>query len=74
MEAIINAVQEPPGLLMLCCVAPPTDIGVVDVLHEDQGLWMWRCSYLPIEGLIRLVFLIVCLVFLVGWPVADPHY
>jgi len=37
-EVIINAVQEPPGLLMPCCVVPPTDIGMVEVLHEDQDL------------------------------------
>ncbi|KAK4819332.1 hypothetical protein QYF61_001165 [Mycteria americana] len=37
-EVIINTFQEPPGLLMPCCVVPPTDIGVVEVPHEDQGL------------------------------------
>ncbi|KAK4827407.1 hypothetical protein QYF61_017837 [Mycteria americana] len=37
-EVIINAFQEPPGLLMPCCVVPPTDIRVVEVPHEDQGL------------------------------------
>ncbi|KAK4822575.1 hypothetical protein QYF61_017161 [Mycteria americana] len=27
-EVIINTFQEPPGLLMPCCVVPPTDIGI----------------------------------------------
>jgi len=35
-EAIINAFQEPPGLLMPCCVVP-TDIIVAEVPHEDQA-------------------------------------
>jgi len=37
-EVIINAVQEFSGLLIPCCVFPPTDIGVVEVPDEDQGL------------------------------------
>ena len=37
-EVIVSAFQEPPGLLMPCCVVPPTDTGVVEVSHEDQGL------------------------------------
>ncbi|KAK4823607.1 hypothetical protein QYF61_004210 [Mycteria americana] len=37
-EVIINTFQEPPGLLMPCCVVPPTDISVVEVPHEVQGL------------------------------------
>ncbi|KAK4824031.1 hypothetical protein QYF61_009622 [Mycteria americana] len=37
-EVIINTFQEPHGLLMPCCVVPPTDIGVVEVPHEDHGL------------------------------------
>ena len=37
-EVIINTFQEPPGLLMPYCVVPPTDIGVAEVPHEDQGL------------------------------------
>ncbi|KAK4832092.1 hypothetical protein QYF61_020707 [Mycteria americana] len=37
-EVIINTFQAPPGLLMPCCVVPPTDIRVVEVPHEDQGL------------------------------------
>jgi len=37
-EVLICTVQEPDGFLMPCCVAPPTDMGVVEVLHEDQGL------------------------------------
>ena len=52
---------------MPCCVVLPTDIGVVEVSHEDQGLWMWGCSYLSIEGFI-------CSVFLVRWPVADLYH
>ena len=52
---------------MACCAVPPTGIGVVEVPHEDEGLRPWGCSYLPIEGLVRLVLL-------VGWPVADPDY
>ena len=36
-EVIINALQELPGLLMPCCAVPPTDVGVVEVPHEDQG-------------------------------------
>jgi len=30
-EVIINAFQEPAGLLMPCCVISPADIGVVEV-------------------------------------------
>lgn len=37
-ESVINSVQEPPGLLMPCCVVPLIDIGVVEVPREDQGL------------------------------------
>ncbi|XP_072710958.1 uncharacterized protein [Ciconia boyciana] len=37
-EVIINTFQEPPRLLMPSCVVPPTDIGVVEIPHEDQGL------------------------------------
>ncbi|GAB0192653.1 hypothetical protein GRJ2_001730600 [Grus japonensis] len=39
-EVIIDAFQEPPGLLMPCCVVPPTDIRVTEVPHKDQGLQM----------------------------------
>ena len=35
---ITNALQEPPGLLMSCCVVPPADIRVLGTPHEDQGL------------------------------------
>lgn len=27
-----------------CCAVSPTDIGVVEVPHEDQVLWSWCCS------------------------------
>ncbi|KAK4821803.1 hypothetical protein QYF61_003832 [Mycteria americana] len=37
-EVIISAFEEPPGLLMPCCVVPPRDIGVVEVPHEEEGL------------------------------------
>jgi len=37
-EVIINALQQPPVLLMPCCVVPPTDTSVVEVTCEDQGL------------------------------------
>ena len=37
-EIIVNAFQEPLGLLMPCCVVLSTDIGVVEVPHEDQDL------------------------------------
>ena len=37
-EVIINAFQEPPGLPMPGYAVPPTDIRVVEVPHEDQGL------------------------------------
>ncbi|KAK4821804.1 hypothetical protein QYF61_003833 [Mycteria americana] len=37
-EVIISAFEEPPGLLMACCVVPPRDIGVVEVPHEEEGL------------------------------------
>lgn len=30
--------QQPPGLLVQCCGVPPTEIGVDEVLLEDQGL------------------------------------
>jgi len=36
-EVVINTPQEPPGLLVPCCVVLPTDVGVVEVPHEDQG-------------------------------------
>ena len=36
-EVVLNAFQEPPGLPVPCCVVPPTDVGVVEVPHEDQG-------------------------------------
>ena len=36
-EVVIKAFQEPTGLLVPCRVVPPTDVGVVQVPHEDQG-------------------------------------
>lgn len=39
-EILTNTFQELPGLLMLWCAAPPADISMVEVLREDQGLWM----------------------------------
>ena len=66
-EVITKAFQEPPGLLMPCYAVLATDIGGVEVPHEDQGFWMGGCFHLPIEGLVRSVFL-------VGWAVADPRY
>ncbi|CAM9299861.1 unnamed protein product [Bubo scandiacus] len=35
-EVVINTFQEPPGLLVPCCVVSPTDIRVAEVPHEDQ--------------------------------------
>ncbi|GAB0209008.1 hypothetical protein GRJ2_003366500 [Grus japonensis] len=35
---VINTFQEPPGLLVFCCIAPPADVRVVEVPHKDQGL------------------------------------
>jgi len=35
--------------------------------HEDQGLWKRSSSYLSVEGLIHLFFL-------VRWTIADTHY
>lgn len=64
-KAIINTFQEPPRMLMPCCVVPPTDIGLVEVLSGNQGLLTRGHSYLSIEGLIPLVFL-------VRRPVAAP--
>ena len=57
-KVIISAFQEPLGLPMSCCAVPPTDIRVIEVPHEDQGLRTRGCLYLSIEGLICLVFLI----------------
>ncbi|KAM6306894.1 erbin-like [Podargus strigoides] len=37
-EAVINAFQESPGLLAPRCAVLPTDIWVIEVSHEDQGL------------------------------------
>ncbi|KAJ7399009.1 hypothetical protein BTVI_119316 [Pitangus sulphuratus] len=39
-EVVINAFQEPLGLIVLCCLVPPTDIRVAVLSHEDQGFWM----------------------------------
>ena len=36
-EIVINALQKSAGLLLPCCVAPPTDIGVVNGFCEDLG-------------------------------------
>ncbi|GAB0210107.1 hypothetical protein GRJ2_003476500 [Grus japonensis] len=35
-KVIINTFQEPPALLVPCCVLPPADVGVVEVHHKDQ--------------------------------------
>lgn len=35
---------------MPCCVVPPADTGVVEVAHEDKGLWKWGCSFVLVEG------------------------
>lgn len=48
---------------LLCC--PSSRAG--EVPHEDQGLGRWGCSCLPTEVLIHLFFL-------VGWPIAVPHF
>lgn len=61
----INAIQEPPELLMPFCIAPATDIRVVEVLPEDPGFWIQDCSYVSAEGIILLDILVV-------WPVAAP--
>lgn len=37
-EVIINTLQEPPVLLMACCVVLPTDIVMVEVPREGEGL------------------------------------
>jgi len=37
---VIHGLQEPPGLLMSCCVAPPAGTEVVEIPYEDQGLSM----------------------------------
>jgi len=65
--AVVNAIQQPPAWLMSCCVVPLPNIRVVEVSHEDQGRQMWGCFYLSVEGLI-------CLLFLVRWPIGNPHY
>jgi len=57
-EVITNALQESPRLLLSCYVVPSTDIGLVQVPHEDQGLWRWGYCYLSADGLIHLVFLV----------------
>ncbi|KAM6306959.1 ATP synthase subunit alpha, mitochondrial-like [Podargus strigoides] len=37
-EVVISAFQESPVLLLPCCAILPTDIRVIEVPHEDQGL------------------------------------
>lgn len=37
-EVFINALQEPLGFLMSCCVASPGNTKIVEVLQEHQGL------------------------------------
>ncbi|PKU40619.1 obscurihypothetical protein [Limosa lapponica baueri] len=37
-KEVIDAFQEPPGLLMDCCAVHSTDVRVVEVHHEDQSL------------------------------------
>ncbi|KAM6111527.1 arrestin domain-containing protein 3-like [Phoenicopterus ruber ruber] len=37
-DLVIDALQEPPVLLMSCCVVPSADIGMTQVPQEDQGL------------------------------------
>jgi len=37
-EFFIIAFEESSGLLLPCCVVPPTDFRVVEVRDEDQGL------------------------------------
>ncbi|KAK4807192.1 hypothetical protein QYF61_024312 [Mycteria americana] len=41
-EVVVDAVQEPPGLLMPFCVDPPADVRVVEGPHEDKGLIIER--------------------------------
>ena len=65
-KVIIDAVQQPPGLYVLGCVVFPADVRVVEVPHENQGLWLWGCLQLPVEGLINFLLL-------VRWPVAHTH-
>jgi len=38
-EFVTNAVQEPPGLLVPCCVVPPTDVRVGRVTLLWQVGW-----------------------------------
>lgn len=66
-EIVIHSFWEPIRLLVSCCVVLQQIIQVVEISHEDHSLWTQICSNLFIDCLI-------CLVFLVRWPVADPHY
>lgn len=63
-EVAIDPFEDPPGLLVPCHVVHPTD-GSWNP-HEDQGLWEWGLSYLPVEGFIAIILLI-------RWPIVDPH-
>lgn len=44
-EVVISALQKTSGLLLLCCVVPPANTGVVKVHHEYWGLQTWGESY-----------------------------
>lgn len=56
-EVIINTLQEPPVLLMACCVVLPIDMVMSEVPREGEGLWMSGCSYLSLKRCILLVWL-----------------
>lgn len=40
-EMIIHVLQKPPVLLGPCCVPFQQILGIVNIPHKDQGLWMW---------------------------------
>lgn len=65
-EVTTNTFEEPPGLLMLCYVVPPTDVGEVEVPMRTRTC---ECEAAPVcvEDFISLVFLF-------EWPVANSQY
>ena len=48
------------------CLVFPADVRVIEVPHENQGLWLWGWFQLLVEGLIYFLFL-------VRWPVVHMH-
>lgn len=63
-EVILHILQEPLGLLTLCCIVFSADIREVEAPHENKAIV--RLPTVPKEYIIYVSIL-------VGWAITDSH-